>query len=104
MCAADTSHNRTLKEVTRFVMLYEVITIRIFPLFFSSFAVYNPPPAGAVAGGVITTLLGLIILVLICIFGASKRDAQDPEPGSALSGSTTSPPHGVPESTGQIPS
>ncbi|KAM9483211.1 uncharacterized protein Hap1MRO34_008195 [Clarias gariepinus] len=31
--------------------------------------VYDPPPPGAIAAGVITTVLGVIILVLLCVFG-----------------------------------
>ncbi|XP_053492370.1 uncharacterized protein si:dkey-195m11.11 isoform X2 [Ictalurus furcatus] len=34
--------------------------------------IYDPPPAGAVAAGVITTIIGVIILVLLCIYGASE--------------------------------
>ncbi|XP_060723315.1 uncharacterized protein si:dkey-195m11.11 [Tachysurus vachellii] len=30
--------------------------------------IYDPPPAGAVAAGVITTLLGVLILVLLCVY------------------------------------
>ncbi|TSW75976.1 hypothetical protein Baya_13617 [Bagarius yarrelli] len=34
--------------------------------------IYDPPPAGVVAGGVITTIVGVIILVLLCIYGSSS--------------------------------
>ncbi|XP_047670160.1 uncharacterized protein si:dkey-195m11.11 [Tachysurus fulvidraco] len=35
--------------------------------------IYDPPPAGAVAGGVITTLLGVLILVLLCVCRAGSE-------------------------------
>ncbi|MCI4374992.1 hypothetical protein PGIGA_G00103900 [Pangasianodon gigas] len=62
--------------------------------------IYNPPPAGAVAGGVITTVLGIVIFVYLCVYSARESDVQDTEPESSLRGSTTTPPHGAPESTG----
>ncbi|KAF4078745.1 hypothetical protein AMELA_G00185050 [Ameiurus melas] len=34
--------------------------------------IYDPPPAGAVAAGVITTIIGVIILALLCIYRTSE--------------------------------
>ncbi|KAG7326110.1 hypothetical protein KOW79_009511 [Hemibagrus wyckioides] len=37
-----------------------------------SIYIYDPPPAGAVAGGVITTFFGVLILILLCVYGRSS--------------------------------